>query len=122
MAVDRLAAVKRHYLFALWLAPGILLMVVLKRLSVAPDIAVGLMFVPALIIFIWNRAQGGDRLQRLAAPTLALSASISLGGFTQYKNGALFELLHLAGLIGVFLSIGWLFWHLLFLGGQAKQR
>lgn len=96
-------------------------MVLLKRLGLAADVATSLMFLPALAIFIWNRAQGVDRLQGLAAPTLAFTACISLGGFTQYKQGTLFELLHVVGLVGTFLSLGWVLWYLLFLGGPAKQ-
>jgi hypothetical protein len=122
MATGSFSAIKRQYLFALLFGPSVLLMVLLKRFGVASDVATGLMFLPALAIFIWNRVQGVDRLQGLAAPTLALSGSISLGGFTQYKDGAVFEWLHLVGLIGAILSIGWLFWFLLFPGGRAKQR
>ena len=121
MATSRFAAIKRQYLFAFLFGPSVLLMVLLKRLGLAPDVAAGLMFLPALAIFIWNRAQGVDRLQGLAAPTLAFSSFMSLFGFTQNKQGATFELLHLMRMVGVFLSIGWLLWFLLFLGGPAKQ-
>ena len=120
-AKGRFAAVNRQYLFALLFGPSVLLMVLLKRFGLASDVAAGLMFLPALAIFIWNRAQALDRLQGLAAPTLAFSALMSLFGFTQNKQGEVFELLHLVGMVGVFLSIGWLLWFLLFLGGPAKQ-
>lgn len=96
-------------------------MVLLERFGVASDVATGLMFLPALAIFIWNKAQGVDRLQGLAAPTLAFTAFMSLGGFTQYKQGAMIEMLHLVGLVGTLLSVGWLLWFLLFLGGPAKR-
>lgn len=121
MMAGRFTAIRRQYLFVLLLGPSVLLMILLKRFGVASDTATGLMFLPALAIFIWNRAQGVDRLQGLAAPTLAFTACISLGGFTQYKQGTVFELLHVVGLAGTFLSLGWVFWHLLFLGGPAKQ-
>lgn len=122
MTAGSAKTIKRHYLFALLMGPSVLLMILLERFGIASDVATGLMFLPALAIFIWNRAQGIDRLQSLAAPTLAFTAGISLGGFTQYKQGAVFELLYLAGLVGAILSLGWVFWHLLFLGGATKQR
>jgi hypothetical protein len=79
------------------------------------------MFLPALAIFVWNRAQGDDRLQGLAAPTLALCLAMSLFGFTQYKQGSLVEAMHLVGLVGMVISTGWLFWFLLSLGGPARR-
>jgi hypothetical protein len=96
-------------------------MVVLGKLGVASDMATGLAFLPALVIFLWNRAKDRDRLQGLAAPTLAFCTFLSLGGFTQYKQGVVFETLHVVGLVGIFLSVGWLLWFLLFLGGPAKR-
>ncbi len=121
-STGKLQGIRRYFLFALMFGPGVLLMLMLGRLGVPSDVRVGLMFVPSLMIFLWNRRRGVDRLEGLAAPNLAFSGFISLGGFAQYKQGPVFELLYLVGATGTVVSIVWVLWFLLFLGGPGKRR
>lgn len=110
-----------QFTLGLLLRPAIGLMLMMKAFNAPDDLAIGAFFLPVLAIYLWNRKSETDRLYGLALPALAFSVSMSVGGYAQHKAGAVLETLHTIGLIGSILSMFWIAWFILFLGGPPKQ-
>ncbi|MEM7665600.1 MAG: hypothetical protein AAF250_07055 [Pseudomonadota bacterium] len=113
---------QRQAAFLILVAPAIGLMLMLEVLGAPSDLAVGFAFIPTLAIYVWSKRSSPDRFLGLENPALIFALSLSLGGYAQYKSGALFEALYLAGATGLVISMGWLLWYWLFLGGPARKK
>ena len=93
-------------------------MVSLRAVGLPDDMAVGLAFVPAIGVHLYNRKGERDRFFGMSAPATAFAIALSSVGFSAGKSGLFYDALSLGGLLGFLVASGWLFWNLANMSGR----